>query len=217
MSTYEDSSLVEPRDPRLATIPLLMTFFRYVRERTTEKVTHTIARQSMQRLRKDPTRLIDALRSAKQVTFVCHGNIIRSAFAEHLLQRLLGAARGRVRVTSAGLEATPGRAAHPTAHRIASRLHIDLGSHAATRLGIDEVRASDVLFVVDAAQFAALRARFPEARDKMFPLTCLAPQTPLEVEDPINGDDRAYEVCFAHIIRAVDPIRRAIAGSPTNC
>lgn len=51
----------------------------------------------------------------------------------------------------------------------------------------------------------------------MFPLTCLAPQTPLEVEDPINGDDRAYEVCFAHIIRAVDPIRRAIAGSPTNC
>jgi len=216
VNVLESSSIIEPaQDSRPSTIPLLLTFVRYLKERTTQKITCTIARQAMNRLRKDPARLTRTLRSARQVMFVCHGNIIRSAFAAHLLQQQLGVT-GRVRVTSAGLEATPGRAAHPMAHRLATRLHIDLSHHAASRLSRQDVRASDVVFVVDAPQFAALRARFPEARDKVFPLTCLAPKTPLEVEDPINGDDRAFHVCFAHIIRALDPIRRVIAGSDTN-
>jgi len=202
-------------DTRPGTLALFTTLVRFVTVRAKEKFTHRVARLAMRRLRKDPAKLRRALQQARQVLIVCHGNIIRSAFAAQLLQQLLGARR-RVRIASAGLEATPGRPPHPNALRLARRLHIDLSRHAASRVSLDDIRASDVVFAVDVPQFAALRTRFPAASDKMFPLTCLAPSTPLEIADPINGDDRAFEVCFAHIIRAIDPIRRAIVGSATS-
>lgn len=217
MSSLESSSPVVDSGPdtRPGTIALFTILVRYVTARAREKVSHTLARQNMHRLRKDPVKVIKALTRARQVMFVCHGNIIRSAFAANLLRQRLGARSG-VRIASAGLEATPGRPSHPTAQRIAARLRIDLSRHVATRLSLEGVQASDVVFVVDAPQFAALRARFPQARDKIFPLTCLIPSMPLEVADPINGDDQAFEVCFAHIIQAVDPIRRALAGPATS-
>ena len=210
------SSLLEPgSDTRPGTLALFTTLVRFVAVRAKERFTHRVARQAMRRLRKDPAKLTRALQPARQVLIVCHGNIIRSAFAAHLLRQLLGARRP-VRIASAGLEAAPGRPPHPNALRLARRLHIDLSRHAASRVSLDDIRASDVVFAVDVPQFAALRTRFPAARDKMFPLTCLAPSTPLEIADPINGDDTAFEVCFAHIIRAIDPIRRAIVGSATS-
>ena len=212
----ESSSLIESApEERPGTIALFTTLVRFVADRAKEKVTHRIARRTMRRLRKDPEKLTRALHPARRVLIVCHGNIIRSAFAAKLLRQLLGVA-GRVRVASAGLEAIPGRPPHPKALSTAARLRIDLSHHAASRVSLADIRASDVVFVVDAPQFVALRTRFPEARHKIFPLTCLAPTTPLEIADPINGDDQAFEICFAHIIRAVDPIRRAILGSATS-
>jgi protein-tyrosine-phosphatase len=61
-------------------------------------------------------------------------------------------------------------------------------------------------------QLVALRERFPEARPKIHLLTSLAPSTPMEIADPINGDDRAFEVCFDHITQAVDAICLAVGN-----
>jgi protein-tyrosine-phosphatase len=204
-------TLLEPeQEYRPGSIVLFVTLVRYAVARAKQGVIYSIARVSNGRIRRDPARLVRALREARQVLIVCHGNIIRSAFAARLMEQMFGSI-GRVRFVSAGVEATPGRPSHPIALRIAARHRVDLSCHAASRVSVDNVRASDVVFAVDVPQFVELRRRFPEAKDKIFLLTALAPRTPLEIADPICGDDHAFEACFAHITQALDPIGRVIA------
>jgi protein-tyrosine-phosphatase len=203
-------TVLEPeQEYRPGSVVLFVTLVRYAVERARQRVVYSIARARTNRVRRDPTAIVRALRDAKQVLIVCHGNIIRSAFAAGLMAQMLGPSR--VRVVSAGVEATPGRPPHPIALRIAAQHRVDLSRHAASRVSAEAMRASDVVFAVDVTQFVALRSRFPEARDKVFLLTSLAPWTPLEIADPIFGDDHAFEACFAHITNAVDPIGRLIA------
>jgi protein-tyrosine-phosphatase len=212
MSSLESGqTLIEPEaEYRPGSIVLFFTLVRYAVVRARQGAIYSIARVMNSRIRRDPARLVHALREARQVLIVCHGNIIRSAFAARLMQQMFGSL-GRVRFVSAGVEATPGRPSHPIALRIAARHRVDLSRHAASRVSADNVRASDVVFAVDVPQFVELRRRFPEAKDKIFLLTSLAPRTPLEIADPIFGDDHAFEACFAHITQALDPIGRVIA------
>ena len=175
---------------------------------------YAAARRRMKGIRRDPVPLTSALRRAKRVLIVCHGNIIRSPFAARLLQRELGAA-GTVSVASAGLGAIPGRSAHATALDIAHTLRVDLTGHSARRLAPDVVAESDVIFVMDIPQVVQLRQRFPEAGARTFLLTCLAPWTPLEVGDPIDGDPSVFEACFNHISTAADPIVSVLSESTT--
>jgi protein-tyrosine-phosphatase len=212
VSSLESSpTLLEPEgEYRPGSIVLFVTLVRYAVERARQGVIYSIARARTTRVRRDPARIIRALRGARQVLIVCHGNIIRSAFAGHLMAQTFG--ESRVRVVSAGVEATPGRPPHPIALRIAARHRVDLSRHTASRVTADDMRASDVVFAVDVPQFVALRSRFPDAKDKVFLLTSLAPWTPLEIADPIFGDDHAFETCFAHITQAVDSIGRAVTA-----
>jgi protein-tyrosine-phosphatase len=206
------SSILESADkPRPGVGSLLTAVVRSVVERARLKVACEIARRSTAQVRRDPAALVQALRTATQLLVVCHGNIIRSAFAARLLQQRLNDADHR-RIVSAGVEALPGRSAHPIALRLARRRQIDLHDHTASRVSAAAMQASDVVLAVDLIQLVALRERFPEARPKIHLLTSLAPSTPMEIADPINGDDRAFEVCFDHITQAVDAICLAVGN-----
>jgi protein-tyrosine-phosphatase len=119
-----------------------------------------------------------------------------------------------VSIASAGLEALPGRPTHPTALRKAAERRVDLSAHAASRVERDRVASSDVIFVMDIEQLLVLRRRFPEARQKTFLLTSLAPETPMEIGDPINGDESVFQNCFDHITRAVRPLAGVLAQTP---
>ena len=176
-------------------------------------VRHAIERRQVNRIRRSPAALVEALKAGKNILVVCHGNIIRSPFAAYLLERSLGE-RARVSIASAGLEAMPGRPPHPTALRQAAERRVDLRTHAASRIARDRVVASDVIFVMDIHQLLALRQRFPEAREKTFLLTSLAPETPMEIGDPVNGDESVFHACFDHITRAVRPLAGVLAQSP---
>ncbi len=171
-----------------------------------------IESRRMERIRRDPARLIAALRSAKAMLIVCHGNIIRSPFTARLVRRELGD-QPHISVSSAGLGATPGTPPPPTALRVAARLRVDLGQHAAAALTAEAVAASDVVFVMDLDQLRVIASRFPEAREKAFLLTSLAPEAALEVRDPFGGDEAAFQACYDHISRSVRPIVRLLAGS----
>jgi len=59
---------------------------------------------------------------------------------------------------------------------------------------------------MDIPQLATVRHRFPQVRHKVFLLTSLAADTPLEIRDPVDGDDSQFQACFDHISRAVRPI-----------
>ena len=109
-------------------------------------------------------------------------------------------------IVSAGLEAMPGSPHAPDrpchsrgAGRRSERL-------TPSPVDPDRVAKSDVIFVMEIPQLVELRKRFPEARAKTFLLSCLAPDPPLEIDDPIDGDEAAFQVCFEHISRAVRPI-----------
>jgi len=181
---------------------------RIARRRTLRVITHRSARHLMNRIRRNPARLIQALQSAKNILIVCHGNVIRSPFAAELLAR--GASGASVRITSGGVAAVSGNPPHPTALRMATARSIDLSRHASSLLDAETVASSDVIFVMDIPLLTAMRRRFPEARQKVFLLTCLAAKLPLEIRDPIDGDDSRFQACFDHISQAVGPIARTL-------
>ena len=66
---------------------------------------------------------------------------------------------------------------------------------------------------MDVPQLVALRQRFPDARAKTFLLTCLAPDEPLEIADPVDGDDLAFQGMLRHISRAAEPIPRLLGST----
>jgi protein-tyrosine-phosphatase len=178
--------------------------------RARRRIDQITAWPRMQRVRRDPAGLVTALQSATNVLVVCHGNIIRSPFAASLMTRLLKGCPW-VTVSSAGLEATPGTASPQQAIDVAARLHVDLSRHVASRISADAVARADVVFVMEIAHWTAVRRRFPDARQRTFLLSSLAPGTPLEVEDPFGGTEEEFTTCFNHISSALTPLTTCLA------
>jgi protein-tyrosine-phosphatase len=168
-----------------------------------------IERRRMNWIRRHPADLTAALRAAQRILIVCHGNIIRSPFAARLIAQTLRS-RARVSIASAGLEAVPGKPPHSTALEVATSRGVDLTGHTASPLTAEIVAASDAIFVMEADHLITMRKRFPAARAKTFLLTCLAADTPLEIQDPFAGDEPQFRACFDHISRAVDSIVLAL-------
>src|SRR5204862_6882488 len=112
-------------------------------------------RRRLNRLRHNPVDAMTALRAARSILIVCHGNIIRSAFAARLVAQALGEG-SRVSIASGGLAAVPGRPPHPTAVLTAPARRVALSQHTAARIGAQDVAAADVIFVMDLAQLAVM-------------------------------------------------------------
>jgi len=182
--------------------------FRIAGRRTFRAIHSRRVCREMHRVRRHPSSLRRAIQSARKILVVCHGNIIRSAFAGELLKRQTAGAG--VQIRSAGLAAVAGNPAHPAAVRIAASHDVDLGGHAASPVDAESVAESDVVFVMDVSLLVTMRRRFPEARQKTFLMSCLAGDTPLEIRDPVDGDDSRFQACFDHISQAVRPIVGAL-------
>jgi len=204
------------RGERPGAFALSYALLRQLADIPVRKAWSIAGRRRMEAIRRDPAPLLDKLRGAGTVLFVCHGNIIRSAFAAQALRRRLGPS-SRVDVKSAGVDACPGREAHPLALELARAMRVDLSRHAASRLSAELVDDADVIFVADLLQLTAVRRQFPQARAKTFLFSCLAPATPLEVRDPIDGGERGFAACFDHILAAIEPIAGALMSPHRPC
>jgi protein-tyrosine phosphatase len=174
------------------------------------RLAEAAARRAARRVRRRPARLRRALATANRVLILCHGNIIRSPFTERLMSRALGDAAG-ITIRSAGLGATPGTLSPVAPVLAAQTFAIDLREHCAAIATPEAVDAADVIFVMDVPQLAVMHRRFPSARSKTFLLASLAPDTPLEVRDPIMGGQAVCQNCFTHIQRAVRPLVDALS------
>lgn len=200
---------------KIGVLDLCRELARKLLEHGARAVSHAVERRRMKRIRRNPAALRRALRSAENVLVMCQGNIIRSPFAAHLIRQAL-ADRPAVSVISAGLGALPGNRAHPQALRTATSRSVDLSGHHASPVVPHRVAASDVIFVMDIPQIAAMRQRFPAASGKTYLLTCLAPELPLEIDDPFGKDEAAFQVCYDHIARAVRPIVHTLSATATR-
>ncbi|HEY7510804.1 MAG TPA: ATP-grasp domain-containing protein [Vicinamibacteria bacterium] len=163
------------------------------------------ARHAVERARRDPRDVVAALRSARRILVLCHGNIVRSPFAARLLAQALGDACG-VSVASAGIAASAGTAAPTAALAAAAARGVDLRPHAAAPLTDEAVAGSDAILVMDLPQLRHVRRRYPQARRRVFLLSSLAPATDLEVRDPFGREEPAFHACYDHIAAAVTSI-----------
>jgi len=138
-------------------------------------------------------------KGARSFVFVCFGNIMRSPMCEALMNRALaGVPDKRITVTSAGLNAAPGRAAHVWAVAAARELGISLENHRAKLLTADMVNQADVVFAMDYQNQVQLVSRYSQAKHKVFMLGAYAgdDNRALEILDPYYAGEEGTRDCY---------------------
>lgn len=145
---------------------------------------------------------LDALRGSPvgRLVFVCHGNIMRSAFAVAYLREQLPAVADRI--IGAGTHATDGRPAQDSAIRVAPALGVDLTAHRARSVERAGLTSSDVVVCMDRANEANVATRFTTIAPRVFLIGDIAtePRPMREVIDPYGHGDEATERAFREVL-----------------
>jgi protein-tyrosine-phosphatase len=147
--------------------------------------------------------------SVRHVLFVCHGNIIRSAFAEHLARRrMTEAGRDDVVLESAGLHAKPGRPADPRACSVAATYGVSLEAHVSRSVTPAQVSSADLIVVMDHRNEAEIVAEFKTAPRSVLLLGGVlpGPERSSPIRDPYTGDVSDVEACFRTIDAATSQL-----------
>ena len=138
------------------------------------------------------------------IVVVCTGNTCRSPMAEMLLKKRLAAQLGckteeledrGVLVQSAGIAAmSGGRAADEAVETM--KLHgLDLTAHETQPLSDRIVRYADLILTMTRGHREAILAQWPEARDRVFPVSGERG----DISDPIGGPPELYRRCAEQI------------------
>ena len=170
-------------------------------------------RQTIRRLaRRQPTAAARPTTPCRHIVFVCHGNILRSAFAAALLRRELDADEELV-VSSAGLHAHVAQPADPRGVEAAQSFDVDLRPHRAEPLTVELVCAADMLVVMDFANEAECTAWFPEAATKLRLLGSFDSRQgrrSAEIQDPYTLDDAGVSRCYDDVARCIEGLHAAL-------
>lgn len=175
--------------------------------------------------------------------FICHGNIMRSAFAVAVATDVLrqcgrpSADRAADVLRGAGTHATLGRPAESTAMRAASALGLPLDEHSATPLGGLALRPGEIAVCMDRANEANTIVWAGPMADRVFlvgDIAALQPDSRLPlgtpgalhedegyaermVRDPYGRGDEATARAFGQVRRYVQAWMTACEGSPIFC
>lgn len=103
-------------------------------------------------------------------------------------------------VHSAGLGALAGHAADPAACRLMTEKGLDISSHRARQLTDDMIRKADIILVMETWQKAAVEARVPSAKGKVFRL---GEWGKTDISDPYQKDLSAFVQSLALIEQGV--------------
>jgi protein-tyrosine-phosphatase/biotin carboxylase len=189
------------RDPK----PGLVDLARIWREQT-DRVKRLLADKRERQAQRQAWRNGEVARrlgQARQILFVCYGNINRSALAERcFVQRHL---KSSVKAVSAGFHEEAGRPADPVMVEVAGNAQVDLCGWASHRIDAAMLADSDIVFVMEQKHLQRLRQAFPQAADKAF-LMNAGPMVggSLEILDPYGKARGVYEQVCHQVIRCVD-------------
>ena len=156
------------------------------------------------------TRLIDTVRprrkppgqlsgSVRSILFICFGNIMRSPMCEALMKQALARIPNvSISVMSAGLNATPGRPAHPWAIAAAHEFGISLENHRARPLTAEMVEQADLIFIMDRQNLVQLRTRYSRVASKVMLLSAYAGDDfqQAEIQDPYYQSEQGTRQCY---------------------
>ncbi len=151
-------------------------------------------------LRGERERAAQALQSARDVLFVCKGNICRSPFAEAVARETLA---GGARVTSAGLLPRPDRPCPVESVAAARELGVDLATHRSRVVTDAMMRDAQAIFTFDGGIHDDLARRFPDARARLHRLGVLAPADSVDIRDPYGSGVEEFRLTYARIRRAI--------------
>lgn len=159
----------------------------------------------------------------RSILFVCLGNICRSPFAALLAdRRLADAGETRIRCASAGLRTTQGHASPQEAQEAAAGFGLSLSDHRPQTLTYELVAASDLIVVMEAAQFRHLQMSYPDHAGRVLLLSLYDERATgaferYHIADPFSRPRAAFEYCYRRIDRAVSSLLVAVeSGRPAG-
>jgi protein-tyrosine-phosphatase/predicted ATP-grasp superfamily ATP-dependent carboligase len=199
---YDVQMLSDPRpglrDLRDTAIAQVTTLKRHVR--SMQRRVHSV----LYRVRTRP-RLVPRARAARNLLFVCYGNIMRSPFASGYLAVRGGAERRNLQARSAGYYDRTGRPADARAVAAGRQWGVDLSSHSSRKLDDDLVAWADLILVMDRPNLSAVRQLYPAAAEKTYLLGSLdAGAADVEIADPYHCPYEATERTYVRIAGAID-------------
>jgi protein-tyrosine phosphatase len=141
-----------------------------------------------------------AAAAPERLIIVCHGNIMRSAFAVAYLRQLAPAVAPRI--VGAGTNATVGRAAQDSALRVAPEFDVSLDAHTALPLDLVTLGAGDVIVCMDRANEANVIARHALHAERVFLVGDGADDDAADrfIVDPYARGDDATRAAFQQIV-----------------
>jgi protein-tyrosine phosphatase len=101
-----------------------------------------------------------------RLVFVCHGNIMRSAYAAQVARRAFPAYSDRI--VSGGTHAASGSAAQDSALRVSREFDMPLDNHISAPLELLALNGDDVVVCMDALNEANVLAEYPILADRVF-------------------------------------------------
>jgi len=135
-----------------------------------------------------------------RLVFVCHGNIMRSAFATRVVQEQYP--QHAMRVIGGGTHASTGQPAQDVARTVASAMRFPMADHSATPIESLTLSEHDVIVCMDAMNEANVLAEYPSIAPRVFRVgdiqavseTMLL--TDREVHDPYGKGEAVTRVAF---------------------
>jgi protein-tyrosine-phosphatase len=154
--------------------------------------------------------VVRGIAEARQILFICYGNINRSALADVLVRDY--AQDCGFTVVSAGLHQEEGRPADPVMVDVARARGVELGHSQSTMVTPELLASSDLIFVMEKRHADALLVIDPSLRRRIYLLGAhdLLSRVRPEIADPYGRSRESYETCFEQISRAVDQVKSVL-------
>lgn len=145
-------------------------------------------------------RVTAKLGSAKNILFVCYGNINRSALAERYLS--IHCTNKTVTIRSAGFHREAGRPADPVMIEVCGEHDLDMRNWSSRSLNKELVDAADIILVMEVAQVKRITQDYPAASDRTFllGLATTGVDTYTDIADPFGLAKASYEQCFREVV-----------------
>jgi predicted ATP-grasp superfamily ATP-dependent carboligase/protein-tyrosine-phosphatase len=156
------------------------------------------------------------LGKAKNILFICYGNINRSALAE-ILAANLSIDREEYNFKSAGFHPINDRPADSRMVRIASQHGHDLSEIRSNTLSNDLIHWADLIFVMETEHIDKLLAYSDLTEGKCFLLGgILNKRKAVEIPDPYNKSNFVYKSVYSQIDQAINILKELLVAVSTR-
>jgi protein-tyrosine-phosphatase len=142
------------------------------------------------------------MKSKKKIMFVCAGNTSRSAMAEIIFRRMMG---DKIEVCSSGVIAENGRKSSPKTVNVCRNHGFDITNHRATYFKDSDIADMDLVLTFEQFQSERIKIYYPHL--KVCTLRQYVGEYPIDLPDPVGGDEKLYDAYFCEIYRLLKKAR----------